>query len=89
MAKKFGNMCKLTQKRQDEIAHAIVEQLIASRFQFRPAKQYRQSIRREAKSLGHGITVEELHQFLLSKMPKLVGVTFGWKKCSITGSSSS
>jgi hypothetical protein len=75
----------LTPDRSDEIAQAIAAYFISQNFRFMPENEYRRRIGQMPKQLGNGITKEELHQYILDQLPKILGTMFGWKSCTITG----
>ncbi len=87
MAKQLRTESSLSLERQNTIAHAIAEHFLREEFHLMSNSDYRRKLGNGVQGLGSGISAEELHEFILSKLPKTIGQMFGWTNCSISGSS--
>jgi hypothetical protein len=85
MAQTHKTESSLTSERSNVIAQLIAEGSLVENFKLLSPSDYRRRIGNLAQALGHDIKAEEVHEFVLSKLPKLLGNMFGWEKCGITG----
>jgi hypothetical protein len=86
MSTSHATSSSLSDERNNVIAHALAEKLIGDAFRLDSESDYRRKLGQAAADLGHDITADELHQFILNKLPKRLGRMFGWRQCGITGS---
>lgn len=73
----------LSEERKNQIAHAVAEYYLCENFHFMSNGDYRRKLGNAAQTFK--ATSEELHEFILSKFPQLIGEMFGWDGCSLTG----
>lgn len=86
VAKELPTKSSLTRERSNEIAQTIAESYVFQNFRVTDGGEYRRRLGQAAQETD--ISVDELHQFLLDKLPKAFGKMFGWSECSITGKTS-
>lgn len=79
--KRLKSESSLSQERQNEIAHAITDYYLRENFRFVSNGDYRRKLGTMAQLLG--VSSDELHEFILSKLPTLMSEMFGWDKCSL------
>lgn len=73
----------LSKDRSDQIAHALVENVLRKEFGLVGNGEYKTRLGNMATKLGDDIKPDELHQFILGKLPKLMGSMFGVRECGI------
>ena len=74
----------MEEEKDNAIAHAIAEHFLRENFRLTSGGEYRRRLGQTAETTG--IPADELHQFILGKLPKIIGNMFGWDQCGITGS---
>ena len=88
MAKPQKTDCSLSEEEKNRVAHLIAEHFLQENFRIVSEGDYRRKLGNIAQMFPEGtLTEEQLHQFLLYKLSKLVGGMFGWTKCDIIGTS--
>lgn len=83
-SRQFGTSSSLSDERNTQIAHAISRHFVRENFKLTSNGEYRRRLGQLASELG--IPENELHEFALAKLSRVLGEMFGWESCSIEGS---
>jgi hypothetical protein len=76
----------LTEEQEDRIARILADHFIVQQFPMPMSNaDYRRKLGNLASQLK-GVTVEGLHQYLLTALPTQLGRMFGWSECGLSGS---
>ena len=78
----------LTEERRMKISDAIAESFFRDHFRFMPASEYRRRLGKLSQHIGNGITADELHLYMMSRLSATLGEMFGYDRCSVSFSSS-